>query len=842
MLADRFRGALAGLTLGVYSLAGACDADGPKPWSLASGRIEAAFESNPLEVRFLDKGERLLAAVTAGGLRFGKVASWDPDFNYDPYNMVAETTTPPHEPPDFAWVAAERVLSWDAESGHARIALSDGGRADLWVEAPAPDILCLRLHADGAGTEEIGEPDYVYVSVDLAVSESEQFYGLGEVFGSLAHRGQVVAMQMELADTESQNNEAHIRIPFLVSTESWAVFFDTMRPGYVDVAASDPGRVRFVFAEPDLRFCMAAGDEPLDLVAAYHLLTAPPALPPIWAFAPIQWRNEVSGQDMVLQDATDIRTNRVPTGAIWLDRPYQSGYNTMDMDPEKFPDATGMVETLHALGFKLAGWNSPYLNEEDPDHPMAQEQGFFVRYGPSTPAFRRFGDLLDLTNPDAMAFWQDRVRSAMARGFEGFKLDYGEDIVIGLGDARFHYDFFNGEDERTMHAHYATFYHRAYAEPLGPQPFILARAATIGGQAHASVIWPGDLCSDFRDWQDTDEFGVVHVGGLPVAARAGLGLSVSGFPFFASDTGGFRHGRPTSEVLVRWAQFSALFPIMQYGGGGANHNPWDFTRYDDSRYDETTLETFRRYAVLHIRLFPYFYSLALEAVSYGRPVVRPLGLVFRVVGHPDDTFLVGESLLVAPLLHGGTQRTVVIPPGEWVDWWTGEVHEGPGEMIVEAPLDTLPLYVRRPGIVPMLRPTVQTLTRATAPGIDSLWSRVPRLWGRLVPAPNTSVSFALHDTATLAMDGGTEETTITFRRGTMYAGILLEVFQPNPALVTMDGSPLPEAASREALEKCDACWMKNGVWVWVSVSDRNEARDTIQVVLQPKKRLPEVFH
>ena len=111
---------------------------------------------------------------------------------------------------------------------------------------------------------------------------------------------------------------------------------------------------------------------------------------------------------------------------------------------------------------------------------------------------------------------------------------------------------------------------------------------TVGGQRYASVVWPGDLCSDFREFGNTDDDGTVHVGGLPSAVRAGTGLAVSGYPFFASDTGGFRHDRPTAEVMIRWTEYAALLPIMQYGGGGENvkHGDLDYGLvHADRNYD-----------------------------------------------------------------------------------------------------------------------------------------------------------------------------------------------------------------------------------------------------------------
>ncbi len=793
-------------------------------WEESSGAYRLGISPAPAGISLGDETGRIL--TTAKTIRFGRVTSWKAGTNYDPYLMVDDAINGPHEPEDFQWITVRSISSRTSVEGGSiyRMELSDGSQADLTVQ-PLPDAGFCMTFVTPDQTEQDGQPSWIYTSIDFDAPDGEQYYGLGGVFGSLAHRGHTVAMQMELSDAENRCNEAHVRIPFLVSSGGWALFLDTMKPGYLDVADSDPSRIRVVFAERNLRLCLLAASDPLDLTARYHAITAPPALPPIWSFAPIQWRNEVDGQEMVMQDATDIRRLHLPTGAIWIDRPYQSDYNTMDFDPHRFTDAQDMVASLHEWGFKVAGWNSPYLSETDPDHAMAESNGFFVQAGPGSPRFRRFGDLLDLTNPQAMTFWQDRVRDGIARGIEGFKLDYAEDIQLGISDARFTYSFFDGEDERTMNRHYATFYHRAYSEPLGYHDFfILARAGTIGGQEYASVLWPGDLDSNFYDWRHTDDQGTIHVGGLPVAVRLGISLSVSGFPFFASDTGGYKHGRPSSEVLVRWAEYSALMPIMQYGGGGANHNPWDFTDYGDSHYDEETLQDFTKYARLHIRLFPYFYSLALAATAYGKPVIRPFGLSYPTDGrHPDDVFLVGDDLLVAPVVRGGTSRTVPIPEGEWIDWWDGSLVTGPRDLTVAAPLGHLPLYIRRPAIVPMIRPTVETLTETTEEGIDSFWGSRPRVWGKIVPAPNSSQDFYLHDGSRLECDqDAAGKVTVTLSPGVIYSGLRITIYAPLVSTIQLDGEPMDEAASEHDLGTCAACFLREGPWVEVSVLDGDQ--------------------
>lgn len=784
--------------------------------------FQLVVEHEPFALQLLSPDGEELTRVDPGGLGIGRVESWSPRTSYNPFFAVFDLVNGPHDPPgDFSWVAVEEVLdsSGDGVDFALDVRLADDTLATLYVSMPADGVFRLQLDLADLAQEVAGEPHAVFTYVDLRAPEEQEFYGLGQVFHSVAHRGQSLSMQMELFSAEAMNNEAHVRIPVLVSSGSWGVFGNSMRPAYFDVADSDPEVVRAVFNDPALELYIMAAPEPLAITERYVALTAQPAIPPVWAFAPIQWRNEIAGQAEVLQDATDIRANQVPTGAIWIDRPYQTHYNSMDFKPSRYPDPAFMVQQLHDRGFRLAGWNAPYLHPDDPDYDMAEAAGWFAE---GTFVFTSFGKFLDLTHPDCMEFWQDRVAAARDLGIEGWKLDYAEDIQIGLSDARLDFSFYSGEDERTMHQRYAEYYHRAYAEPLGlPEVFVIARAGTIGGQRYASVIWPGDLDSDFKEFGFEDAEGDIHVGGLPSAVRAGTGLSVSGYPFFASDTGGFRHNRPTHEVMIRWTQYAALLPIMQYGGGGDNHNPWDFTDYGDSQFTPETLSLFNRYGSLHIRLFPYFYTYARQAHETGRPVIRPFGLAYPQDGrHPDLTFLSGPDLLVAPVVDESTERNVPLPAGTWIDWWTGEAVEGPVDFTVAAPLDTLPLYLRAGGIVPMLRPTVMTLSPATDPTVDTYDGNPGRLWGRVAPQERAENSLTLHDDTVLfvvgADDGSVE---LRYEPGSLYAGLRIQVHAPHATQVEQDGSAVSEAGSEGELDTCQVCWYRNGSepWIWLAL-------------------------
>ena len=273
------------------------------------------------------------------------------------------------------------------------------------------------------------------------------------------------------------------------------------------------------------------------------------------------------------------------------------------------------------------------------------------------------------------------------------------------------------------------------------------------------------------------------MGGLPAAINASLTLGPSGFPFFGSDTGGFRHDPPDEETYTRWFEHTALSTVMQVGTG-SNVVPWEYERFG---YSPAVLERYRRYARLHLRLWPYLWTYATRLRDDGRPIQRALGLAYPELGlHPSDVYLLGDNLLVAPVVErGATRREVPLPPGGWIDWWTGERHDGGGTIEVDAPLDTLPLFLREGGIVPLLRPTIDTLSPvADRQEIDSYATDPGMLYARAVPG-DEPISFVLFDGSRIEISAGGRPRFIAgdqFRAGAVVElwqdGAFSEVFVP----------------------------------------------------------------
>jgi alpha-D-xyloside xylohydrolase len=761
-------------------------------------------------------------------VRLGAVDVIEDATNYDPYPLVAGLPLS-RSPVNLRWLSGRRARITKDEPNRllAEVSFDEGKQATLEIRRTADGSF--RLHL----VPQAGGPPVAYFRIGMRADADEGFYGLGEYFDAVNHRGRIRAMQLEVdTSIESTNNEAHVPIPFLIGTKGWGAFVESRHPGVFDVATQGSRLVEATFgtgaASGDgIVLYLFSSAHPLDVTRQYYEATTYPKLPARWAYGPWVWRDENDDQTQVETDAETIRDLDLATSAMWIDRPYATGVNAFDFDPEKFPQPRAMIERLNALGMRVALWHTPYVDEQDADTADLVAEANANGYFPLRSSLRLngWGRPIDFTNPQAFGWWQDNLSSYLDLGIEGFKLDYGEDIVPGIAGRRNVWQFRDGSDERTMHSGYKLLYHGVYAELLGDDGgFLLCRAGTWGTQQYPCVIWPGDLDANMakhREVVTSGESSYVAVGGLPAAVVASLSLGPSGFPFFGSDTGGYRHSPPDKETFTRWFQHTALSSVMQIGTS-TNDVAWEFN--EQNGFDEEMLGWYRDYTRLHLRLFPYVWSYAERLDDDGRPILRALGLAHPETGvHPDDIYLLGDDLLVAPVVtRGARSREVTFPQGDWIDWWTGEILPGGGTSSVAAPLGTLPLYQRAGSIVPLLRPTIDTLSPTTQPALVDSYATTPgALHARVVFGESSE--FEVYDGTRLTQAGSGAGGELGFTAGAEFAaGAVFEVvpFAASVSGVSVESRALTQRASVAELEQSEDGWFLDETGpgrLWVKV-------------------------
>ena len=637
--------------------------------------------------------------------------------------------------------------------------------------------------------------DVAYVAACFALSPGEHVVGGGERFAGPDLRGAITPLVFSApGDTASGTNEAHAPVPFFATTRGLSVLVETERVGAFDVDSSVPGAVqlRFLGNTLPLRLRAAAVDDQgpapelvTDNVRANARRLGLPKAPPRWALAPMQWRNDLevevaadgsltsTGTDMLRGDVDAMSARGLPFSTVWIDAPWQTGYNTFVVNETQLPEFDDVMAELDDHGLHALVWATEHVNTSDDQDQMVgmppfssrtlfqqfKDAGFLVATEPGDPFTfpwgRGVGAFVDFTNPAACAAWQDNMRPVLERGVRGFKLDYGESMrpdLLGLLENTVPV-FHDGTTTAVQHTRYARLYHECYAGALqqvhGDDWFIITRTGGLHDQKNGVAIWPGDVDSDFSRFGDVTD-GERAVGGLPSAIGAYLSLAMSGYPLYGSDIGGYRGDRVTPEAFARWAEFGALSTIFQVGGG-SNHAPWD-----PFLQDVVDVE-FAAAARLHMDLWPMFEAWIARASAGGdgQPVVVPLG----VAAYEDaqswadrDAFVLGNVLAAYPVVvDGARSRVVRLPPGTWIDQRSGERLQGPLTTTTTAPLGSMPLFLRA-GAVLVLDRESQTLLPSTqrpgpssartlrvAPGPDSVVEAGGLIVGQLTFEPFTTV-------------------------------------------------------------------------------------------------------
>lgn len=529
------------------------------------------------------------------------------------------------------------------------------------------------------------ESGRVAVHETFALAPDEDLYGLGEQFARVNRVGQ----RLELWASNGFGISRHAtykNVPFLWSSRGYGLFVHTTFRVTFDLATVSLLAHGFTHEGPELDVFLIYGPEPAGILRRYCDLTGYAPVPPRWSFG--LWMSRCGYQNCaeVEEVAEGLRARDIPCDVIHLD-PWWMGepdnWCSLQWDETRFPDPAGMIEHLRQRGLRLCLWENPYVAESAPTFEEGRQRGYFVRNEDGEPYIVRAWSevvppvaVVDFTNQEAVAWWQSLHRPLLEQGVAVFKTDFGE---AAPEDGVYH----NGMSGWEAHNLYPLLYNRAVfevtEEVLG-RGLVWGRSGWAGSQRYPTC-WGGDPISDFPYMANQ--------------LRAALSIGLSGLPFYSHDIGGFA-GQPDPELYVRWAQFG-LFSSHSRCHGTTPREPWEF--------GEEAEAIFRRYAKLRYRLLPYIYSTGVQAAQTGLPVVRALVLKYNHdpnVRHLDSEYLFGDSFLVAPVLEReARQRLVYLPAGEWVDYWSREVFEGPTWLNYPAPLEILPLFVRHGAIIPM---------------------------------------------------------------------------------------------------------------------------------------------
>ncbi|MER6611609.1 glycoside hydrolase family 31 protein [Streptomyces sp. NPDC000927] len=449
--------------------------------------------------------------------------------------------------------------------------------------------------------------------------------------------------------------------------------------------------------------CWATAGTPARVLQSWTALTGAPAQPPSWALGPQHARWGFGGEREVRRIVAGYRERELPLSALHLDIDHFDGNRVFTVDRGRFPDLPGLAEELREKGVRLVSIVDPAVKAE-PGYAVFDSgtevgsRGAFVRDARGRVVRGEVwpGECVypDFTDPLVREWWGGLYEERLVQGFSGVWHDMNEPVSFAaFGDPTLprsarHCLEGRGGDHREAHNVYGLAMARAGHEALRrlrprERPFLFSRSGWAGMQRYGGT-WSGDVATGWP--------------GLRASLALVLGLGLCGVPYSGPDVGGF-DGSPSPELYLRWFQLGAYVPLFR------THAAIDAGRREPWEFGPQVLEYARAALVERERLRPYFETLAGLAALTGAPYVRPLWWGApgeRALRDCEDAFLLGDALLVAPVLERGADRRAVrLPRGRWYDTATGEVHEGPGQVLLDAPLSRVPVLARAGSVLPV---------------------------------------------------------------------------------------------------------------------------------------------
>ncbi len=641
------------------------------------------------------------------------------------------------------WHRAGRVTSVERDGARLTVVISGDG-PPIRVVHELRDAT-LRVQAELSEPPPAGGAAPRAWHAAFSSPPNEAFLGFGERFNrtnqrgvdvfSFAEEGGVGGTEAEASRTQFPSGEpmTYFPVPFFVSTAGYGFWLDTTWRSEFNLATADPDAFRAWHTGPTLAFevYLPHSDDsrpfPQQLVDRFTAATGRPLLPPAWTFGP---RRRINRGTLVggVPEFQAMRQQDLAITALDDALHFLPGGSHLGSEAA----LRSFTASARALGYRVNGYyNSLFAKEDTPLQPVVDEglaSGYFLRDRTGAPSevFLISGRplvvyQLDFTAPRAVTFYQRMFSWATELGYSGWMYDFGEYVQPDTQSA-------SGMSGEELHNLYPVLYDKAVHDAMEASPrkgdwLAFARAGYTGSWRYIPMFWSGDPSASFDS-----------AIGLPAMVRAGINLGLSGAPHWGSDIGGFKcvpggSAKADGELLTRWIQLGAMSSNMQDQDACAlnmdgGHKATIWTSPDAK-------EAWRTYARLHTRLFPYLYALAQEASRTGAPTMRHL-----LFEHPervdlaavDDTFYLGPTLLVAPVVHRGErQRAVELPLGLYLDWRDQRLLEGGRQVTLDAPLDKLPLLLRDGHLLPLLDPRIDTLDdgdHSSAPaGVDVIGPR-----------------------------------------------------------------------------------------------------------------------
>lgn len=559
----------------------------------------------------------------------------------------------------------------------------------------------------------------------LAREGQEFYFGLGERSGDLNRAGRRFRMRnLDAFGYDARSSDPlYKHLPFTITRRpregiSYGLFYDTLSDCDLDLGCERSnyhGLYRAFEADHgDLDYYFIAGPELGAVVRRFTWLTGRPALMPDWALG-------FSGSSMGLADAPDAEqallgyadecaARNLPCASLHLSSGYTGGAgrrHVFTWDQAKFPEPRRFIAALSERGVRVIANIKPALLTDHPLFGEARALGLFITEPDGTPALAQFwgglGAYLDFTNADAAAWWKAKVKEGLLElgvaatwnDNNEFEISSPSALAKGLAEGAP-----ASRAVQPLLMMRASWQAQREHNP-GARPYLVSRSGCAGMQRYAQT-WSGD---NTTAWET-----------LRYNIRMGLGLALSGISNSGHDVGGFAGPAPDPELLVRWVELGVFMPrfsIHSWNADGQVSSPW---------MHEGVAGKVAALLALRFRIQPYLSYLSWCYSRCFEPIWRPV--LYDFPGDPQawaesDEFMLGPSLLIAPVVEAGARHRTLRPPAgaDWIDPWTGARFAGGEAAVLDAPLGRPPFLARAGSIVPVNRARAGFGVETVEPGL-----------------------------------------------------------------------------------------------------------------------------
>lgn len=532
------------------------------------------------------------------------------------------------------------------------------------------------------------------LKASFVANEGEKIYGMGQY--------QQEIMDLKGCNLELAHRNSQASVPFMISNRGYGFFWNNAAIGEVHFGRNTTEWI--AESTKQLDYWITAGDTPAEIEEAYANATGKAPMMPEYGLGFWQCKLRYYNQEQVLNVAREYKRRDIPLDVIVIDYYHWPRCGAWRFDEEYFPDPKKMVDELHEMGIETMVSVWPQVDVRSENYEEMKQQGLLVKINSGVDVqmlFHGNNVFMDATNPRTREYvWNKCKQNYADYGINVFWLDEAEPEFST-------YDFENYRYHAGSVMEVGNIYPREYARLFyegqkrnGQKDIVnLLRCAWAGSQRYGALVWSGDIMSSYEDFRKQ--------------ICAGLHMGLAGIPWWTTDIGGF-HGGVTEdsdfrELLVRWFQFGTFCPVMRIHGNrqpgetiinqagevregtGADNEVWSF--------GEENYPILVKFIKIREMMRDYTRSLMKEAHEKGAPIMRAMFYEFpedETCWDITDAYMYGPDILVAPICHEhGMSRSVYLPKGiSWIHARTGEVYEGGKNYEMEAPIDTLPVFLK----------------------------------------------------------------------------------------------------------------------------------------------------